>query len=114
MPMNQRNMATRTSYITHQPLKNASSMELIARWRITTPSNEFSCFIILVTNNTILHRNVSIHVHIPHVLVAFVEGALQGLFDERPGEYVRDTKRPNAEEYICCPRPAFEGAVPHQ
>jgi hypothetical protein len=56
---------------------------------------------------------VSIHPYVPHVLVAFVEGALQGLFEERPDEYVGDT-RPNAGEYVRLPRPTFEGAVPHQ
>jgi hypothetical protein len=50
---------------------------------------------------------VSIHEYIPHVLVAFVEGALQGLFEERPDGYVGDTKRPNAGEYVRRPGPAF-------
>jgi hypothetical protein len=57
---------------------------------------------------------VSIHAYIPHVLVALVEGALQGLFDEWLDEYIGDTKRPNAGEYVSCPGPAFEGVVPHQ
>ncbi len=57
---------------------------------------------------------MSIRAYIPHVLVALVEGALQGLFDEWPDEYLGDTKRPNAGEYVCRPGPAFEGAVPHQ
>jgi hypothetical protein len=57
--------------------------------------------------------SVSIHAYMPHVLVAFVEGTLQGLLDERSDEYVGVTKRLNASEYLRRPRPTFEGAVPH-
>jgi hypothetical protein len=56
---------------------------------------------------------LNIHAYIPHVLVAFVEGALQGLFDERPKKYVGDTKSPNDGEYVHRPRPTLEGAVLH-
>jgi hypothetical protein len=83
-------------------------------------SMELACDGLSALNKAFPHQktlnvqDVSIHAYIPHVLVAFVEGALQGLFDERPDEYVGDTKRPNAGEYVRHPGPTFEGAVPHQ
>ena len=47
--------------------------------------------------------------NIPRVLAAFVEGVLQGLFGERPNEYVGDTKRPNAESTYAAPDPYLRG-----
>jgi hypothetical protein len=49
------------------------------------------------------------HTCASHVLVAFVEGILQGLFDEQPDAYGGVTKRLNASEHIRCPIPTLRG-----
>jgi hypothetical protein len=43
------------------------------------------------------------------VLAAFVEGALQGHFGERPDEYAGDIKRPNAGSTYAAPDPHLKG-----
>jgi hypothetical protein len=46
---------------------------------------------------------------ISHVLAAFVEGGLQGLFGGWPNAYRGVTKRLNASKHIHCPRPTLRG-----